>query len=130
VLARLGVDGAGQRGAAGDAEVHRPGPAERHQLALEHLADASEGLHGEVLAALLDAVDGALAGAEQLGQASLGEAVVPAGAPDELADLPEVLVGERRARRGGVGHGANAISPVVLTRSFRRVSPGQAECTS
>ena len=71
-------------------------PSETSSL-VERLADAGEHLDAQVLAALLDAVDGALAGAEGLGQASLGEAPVLAGVADERADLAEVGLGADRS---------------------------------
>ena len=86
VLARLDVDRAGQHGAAGDPQVHRPGDAERDDLGVEGLADAGEHLEAEVLVSALDPVDGALAGAEDLGELGLGVAAVLAGVADELAD--------------------------------------------
>ncbi len=90
VLRGLHVDGARQRGGAVDAQVRRPG-AEGDDLGVEGSADAREHLEGEVLVALLDAVDRALAGAEELGQLVLGEPAVLAGVADEVADATLVV---------------------------------------
>jgi hypothetical protein len=49
--------------------------AEGDELAVERLADAREHLQGQVLLALLDARDCALAGAEQVGELGLGQAL-------------------------------------------------------
>ena len=90
VLGGLDVDRAGQRRRAVDAQVRRAG-AEGDDLGVECRADAREHLEGEVLVALLDAVDGALAGAEQLCQLVLGEPAVLAGVADEVADATLVV---------------------------------------
>jgi hypothetical protein len=93
VLRRLHVDRTRQDRAADDTEVHRRLATERDELVVEGLADAGEHLDAQVLATLLDAVDGALTGAEGLGQASLGEPTVLAGVADEGSDLAEVRLG-------------------------------------
>ena len=90
VLGGLDVDRAGQRRRAGHPQVGRAG-AERDDLGVEGGADAGEHLQGEVLVALLDPVDRALAGAEQLGQLLLGQPAVLAGVADEVAD-PALVV--------------------------------------
>lgn len=77
------------RVAALDAQVRVLGPAEADDLGVEREADAVEHLEAEVLGALLDAVHGALARAEPLGELGLREAPVLAGAADERADLRE-----------------------------------------
>ena len=92
VLARLDVDGAGEPAAADHPQMHRPGVAERHDLAVERLADAGDHLKADVLVAALDAVHGALAGAERLGELRLCPAPVLPGVTDELADAYEVVV--------------------------------------
>ena len=65
---------------------------ERDELAIEGLADAGEHLQREVLAALLDASDRALAGAEKLGEVGLGHALVTPSIPDEVADAGQIVV--------------------------------------
>ena len=97
-LRRLDVDRAGERGGAVDPQVRGTG-AERDDLGVEGRADPGEHLQGEVLVALLDPVDGALAGAEQLGELLLGEPAVLARVADEVADPGQVRVG-----RGGDSH--------------------------
>ena len=91
VLGGLDVDAAGQRGRAGDPQVGRAG-ADGDDLGVERRADPGEHLEGEVLVALLDPVDRALAGAEQVGELVLGEAAVLAGVADEVADAVLVVV--------------------------------------
>ena len=56
------------------------------------LADAREHLEGQVLLALLDAVDGTLARLELGGELGLGEAAVLACVADERADPGQVVV--------------------------------------
>ena len=53
----------------------------------------AEQFEGEVLAALLDAGDGALAGAEPVGELLLGESPVAAGIADQGADTSHHAVG-------------------------------------
>lgn len=72
--------------------MHGSGVAERHDLAVEGLADAGDHLKADVLVAALDAVDGALARGERLGELTLCPAAVLAGVTDELADAGEVVV--------------------------------------
>ena len=91
VLGGLHVDGAGQRGGAGDPQVRRAG-AERDDLGVEGLADAGEHLQGEVLVAALDAVDRALAGGQHVGELLLGPAAVLAGVADQVADAGQVVL--------------------------------------
>ena len=86
-----------ERGRAGDPQVRRAG-AEGDDLGVERGADAGEHLQGEVLVALLDPVDRALAGGQQLGQLVLGEPAVLAGVADEVAD--PALVALSHARHG------------------------------
>jgi hypothetical protein len=107
VLRGLHVDRPREHRAADHPEVHRGLAAEGHELVVERLADAGEHLDAEVLAALLDAVDRALAGAERLGQAGLGEPPVLAGVPDEGPDLAEVGLGPHG---GVIGHATTIIS--------------------
>ena len=90
VLRGLHVDGARQRGGAVDAQVRRTG-AEGDDLGVEGRADAREHLEGEVLVTLLDAVDRALAGAEQLRELVLGEAAVLARVADQVPDTTLVV---------------------------------------
>ena len=99
VLARLDRDRAGELLAADDPQVLGAAVAERDELAVELLADPGEHLQGEVLLALLDAGDRALAGAEQVGELALGQALVAPGVPDQGADPGQVRVG-----RGGGSH--------------------------
>ena len=96
VLARLDRDRAGELAPADDPQVLRAAVAERDELGVELLADAGEHLEAEVLLALLDAGDRALAGAEEVGELALGEALVAAGVADERADAGQVGVGGRR----------------------------------
>jgi len=91
VLGGLDLDRARQRGRALDPQVRRAG-AEGHDLGVEGRADAGEHLEGEVLVALLDPVDRALAGREELGELVLGQAAVLAGVADEVADAALVAV--------------------------------------
>jgi hypothetical protein len=65
---------------------------EGDELAVELLADAREHLQGQVLLALFDARDCALARAEQVGELTLGQALMAACVPDEGADPGEVRV--------------------------------------
>ena len=90
VLRRLHVDRARQRGRAVDPQVRGPG-AEGDDLRVERRADAGEHLEGEVLVALLDAVDRALTGAEQLGELVLGESAVLACVADQVPDTTLVV---------------------------------------
>ena len=90
VLGGLDLDRAGQRGRPGDAQVRGAG-AERHDLGVEGRADAGEHLEREVLVTLLDPVDRALAGGQQLGELVLGEPAVLAGVTDEIADAALVV---------------------------------------
>ena len=99
VLRRLDDDAAAQRAAALDAQVGGAGRAEVDQLALQRRGQPAEQLEGEVLAALLDAGDGALAGAQPLGELLLGEAAVPAGVADEGADAAHHAVGGKIGER-------------------------------
>lgn len=80
------------RMAADHPQVHGPGVAERHDLAVECLTDARDHLKADVLIAALDAVHGALAGGERLGELALCPAPVLTGVTDELADAYEVIV--------------------------------------
>ena len=98
LLVLTGID-AGQLAPADDPQVLRAAVAQRDELAVELLADPGEHLEREVLLALLDAGDGALAGAEQVGQLALGQALVASGVPDQRADPGQVGVG-----RGGDSH--------------------------
>ena len=59
----------------------------------------AEQVEGEVLAALLDAGDGALAGAEPVGELLLGQSAVAAGVADEGADAPHHAVGGKFGER-------------------------------
>ena len=86
----LTVDAARQRGRAGDPQVGRAG-AEGDDLGVERRADAGEHLQGEVLVALLDAVDRALAGGQQLGELLLGQPAVLARVADQVADAALVV---------------------------------------
>ena len=72
--------------AALDPQVGGAGRAEVDQLALERRGQPAEEFEGEVLAALLDARDGALAGAEPVGELLLGEPAMAAGVADEGAE--------------------------------------------
>ena len=65
--------------------------AEGDDLGVEGGADPLDHLQGEVLVALLDAVDRALRGAEQVGELLLGEAPMLAGVADEVADASLVV---------------------------------------
>ena len=85
--------------AADDPQVLRAAVAERDELAVELLADPGEHLQSEVLLALLDAGDGALAGAEEVGELALGQPLVAPGVADQGADPGQVRVG-----RGGGSH--------------------------
>ena len=71
----------------------RAGVAERDELGVQALADAGQHLKAEVLLALLDAGDGALAGAERLGELRSGSALVLAGVTDQGADAGQVVLG-------------------------------------
>ena len=73
VLGGLDVDAARQRGRAGDPQVGRAG-AEGDDLGVEGRADPGEHLQREVLVALLDPVDRALAGATAARPAGPGSA--------------------------------------------------------
>ena len=97
VLRRLDVDAARERGGPGDAQVGRAG-AEGDDLGVEGGADPGQHLEGEVLVALLDPVDGALAGGEQLGELLLGQAAVLARVADDVPD--PALVVSRHAIHG------------------------------
>ncbi len=88
VLGGLDVDGAVQLLAADDAQVLGAGVAEGDELGVQALADAGQRLQAEVLLALLDPGDRALAGAQRPGQLGLGESLVPARVPDQRADPP------------------------------------------
>ena len=70
--------------ATDDAQVLRAGVAEGDELAVELLADLGERLEAEVLLALLDAGDGALAGAEEVGELALGDPLVASRVADEV----------------------------------------------
>ena len=100
--------------------------AEGDDLGVERGADAGHHVEGEVLVALLDAVDRALAGAEHLGQLGLGPAAVPAGVADQVADTGQVVLshGARRylsceipqlGRAGGQTTGARLLGMRVAT---------------
>jgi hypothetical protein len=97
ILGGLHRDAAAQRPAAGDPQVGRPCPAEADQLAVQRRGEPAEQLEGQVLAALLDPGDGALAGAETVGELLLGEPAVPAGVADQGSDA---LDGAGLVRRG------------------------------
>ena len=84
--------GTGQLLTADDPQVRRPDVAELHQAGVEGGADPGQDLQRDVLLALLDPGDRALAGAEGLGQLGLRPAPVLAGIPDQGADLHQVLV--------------------------------------
>ena len=94
--------------AAGHPQVGRAGRAEADQLALQGGGQPAEQLEGQVLAALLDAGDRALAGAEAVGELLLGEAAVAAGVADEGADPRHRGVGGRVGER----HAGHVISHV------------------
>jgi hypothetical protein len=69
----------------------RSGP-ERHDLGVERRPDAGHHLQREVLVTLLDAIHGALAGLEALGQLLLREPPVGSRVADQLPDTAlEVL---------------------------------------
>ncbi len=90
VLRRLDVDRAGQRGRSLDPEVGGPG-AQGDDLGVEGGADPGEHLERQVLVTLLDAVDGALAGAELLGELGLGQSAMLARVADQVADATLVV---------------------------------------
>ena len=70
-----------------------PGPAQRHDLRVERLADPGEHFDGEVLVVLLDPVDRALDGAECFGELLLCPTAVLVGVADQIADAAQVVVG-------------------------------------
>jgi hypothetical protein len=72
--------------------THRTRVAQRDDLAVEGFTDTSDHLKADVLVAALDAVDGALAGSERLGELCLRPAPVLPGVADEPADAYEVVV--------------------------------------
>ena len=76
----------------GDPQVRRAG-AQGDDLGVEGGADPGDHLQGEVLVTLLDPVDGALAGAEAVGQLLLGEPAMRASVPDELPDAALEVLG-------------------------------------
>lgn len=80
------------RMSADHAQMHRPGVAERDDLAVECLADPGDHLKADVLIAALNAIHGALAGGQCLGELCLCPAPVLSGVTDELADAYEVVV--------------------------------------
>jgi hypothetical protein len=95
VLARLDRDRPGELLAADDPQVLGSAGAEGDELAVQALADTRQHLKAEVLLALLDAGHCALAGAEQIGQFALGQALVAACVADQGPDAVEI---------GGVTH--------------------------
>lgn len=73
-------------------QMHGTGVAEGHDFAVECFTDAGNHLKADVLIAALDAVHGALAGGERLGELTLCPAPVLTGVTDELADTYEVVI--------------------------------------
>ena len=99
VLRRLHRHAALERVTARHAQVGGAG-ADADQLAVQRRRQPAEQLEGEVLPALLDPGDGALAGPEPGGQLLLGEPPVTPGIADERADP----VGRGHGRRVGQRH--------------------------
>ena len=95
VLAGTDVDGTGQLLAAADPQVGRADRAELHQPGVECFADAGQHLEADVLPPLLHPGDGALAGAEGLGELDLGPAAVLAGVSYQRADTMQVVICHR-----------------------------------
>ena len=110
VLRRLDVDRARQRGRALDPQVGRAG-AEGDDLGVEGLADAGQHLEGEVLVALLDPVDRALARAEQVGELGLGQSAVLARVADEVADASLVVHSHATDGNSHVRYRVNSTTP-------------------
>jgi hypothetical protein len=92
--------------------MHRARVAQGDDFAVQRFTDSSDHLKADVLVAALDAIHGALTGAECLGKLGLRPAPVLTGVTDELADAYEVVV----------FHGVEAISDMrwrLLGRSIR-----------
>ena len=85
-----------------DPQVGGSGRAEVDQLALQSRGEAAEQFESEVLAALLDPGDRALAGAQPLRELLLGQPAMAAGVADEGADTRDGTVG------GDFGEGGTA----------------------
>ena len=69
-----------------------PDTPERDDPGVECFADPGQHVEGQVLVAPLDPVDGALAGAERVGELDLGQLAVLASVADEVADPAQVVV--------------------------------------
>ncbi|GDY62054.1 hypothetical protein SAV14893_014470 [Streptomyces avermitilis] len=72
--------------------MHGTRVAQRDDLTVQGFTDSSDHLKADVLIAALDAIDGALTGAERLGELRLSPAPMLPGVTDELADAYEVIV--------------------------------------
>ena len=82
---------------AGDPQVGRAG-AEGDDLGVQCGADPLDHLQGEVLMTLLDPVDRALGGAQEVRQLLLGEPPMLAGVADDVADASLVSLAHARPR--------------------------------
>ncbi|GGM09095.1 hypothetical protein GCM10010102_01210 [Promicromonospora citrea] len=80
-------------------QVGAPGRAHGDELGVEGRADAADHLKAEILGALLDAVHGALARAQTLGELGLREATVLTCAADQGSDLRGIHRGDRSGER-------------------------------
>ena len=70
-----------------DTEIKRTRFVNRDDLATKHFADLVDHVETDVLFAVFDAIDGALAGVEFGGEFGLGEASFDASFLDDFADL-------------------------------------------
>jgi hypothetical protein len=70
----------------------RAGVSQRDELGVQTLADASEHLKAEILLALLNACDRALARPQGVGKIVLCQALVTSGIPDQGANAAQVVL--------------------------------------
>jgi len=126
VLARLDLDRPGQLPTAHHPQVGRPGrAAQLHQTGVEGRPDARQDLQGDVLPALLDPGDRALARAQRERQLLLRQVALRPGVAHERADLLQVALihdPERISVLRYSGQRANRVLRIVTRRCRTEVA--------
>jgi hypothetical protein len=92
VLGRANRDAPGELGAAFNPQMLRPGAAHGNERGVERLSNSGYHFQAEVLVSGFDAVHGALAGAQHVGQLGLGEPPMLTGVADQAPDPVQVRI--------------------------------------